>query len=153
MSNKLDRFTERCRRVLTLAQEEAERLNHDYIGTEHLLLGLVREESGVAGRVLRTLNVQPTQVVERVERITGPGRRTPFSKIDLLQSTRRAIELAVDEARHMGDYYIGTEHLLLGLIRQKREVAIDILNQLGVSADHIRREIARVRRSRDEPDS
>lgn len=153
MSDKLDRFTKRCRRVLTLAQEEAERLNHDYIGTEHLLLGLVREESGVAGRVLRTLNVQPAQVVEGVERIIGPGRRTPFSKIDLPQPTRRVIELAVDEARRMGDHYIDTEHLLLGLIRQKREVAMDVLNQLGVSADQIRGEIARVRRPRDEPDS
>ncbi|HEY4687963.1 MAG TPA: ATP-dependent Clp protease ATP-binding subunit [Anaerolineae bacterium] len=143
MSNKLDRFTQRARRVLTFAQEEAERLNHNYIGTEHLLLGLMREESGVAGRVLRSLNVQPGQVMEMVERITGPGRRTPFSKIDLTPRTKRVIELAVEEARRMGHHYIGTEHLLLGLVRQGDGVAMDILRQLGVTPEHIRREMAK----------
>ncbi|MGH2594329.1 MAG: ATP-dependent Clp protease ATP-binding subunit [Anaerolineae bacterium] len=143
MSNKLDRFTQRARRVLTFAQEEAERLNHNYIGTEHLLLGLMREESGVAGRVLRTLNVQPIQISEMVERITGPGRRTPFSKIDLTPRTKRVIELAVEEARRMGHHYIGTEHLLLGLVRQGDGVAMDILRQLGVTPEHIRREMAK----------
>ena len=143
MSNKLDRFTQRARRVLTFAQEEAERLNHNYIGTEHLLLGLMREESGVAGRVLRTLNVQPTQISGMVERITGPGRRTPFSKIDLTPRTKRVIELAVEEARRMGHHYIGTEHLLLGLVRQGDGVAMDILRQLGVTPEQIRREMAK----------
>jgi len=143
VSNKLDRFTQRARRVLTFAQEEAERLNHNYIGTEHLLLGLMREESGVAGRVLRSLNVQPGQVMEMVERITGPGRRTPFSKIDLTPRTKRVIELAVEEARRMGHHYIGTEHLLLGLVRQGDGVAMDILRQLGVTPEHIRREMAK----------
>ncbi|MGH2593001.1 MAG: Clp protease N-terminal domain-containing protein, partial [Anaerolineae bacterium] len=84
---------------------------------------------------------------------TGPGRRTPFSKIDLPQPTRRVIELAVDEARRMGDHYIDTEHLLLGLVRQGDGMAMDILRQLSVTPEQIRREIARVRRSRDEPDS
>ncbi len=143
MSNKLDRFTQRARRVLTFAQEEAERLNHNYIGTEHLLLGLMREESGIAGRVLRTLNVQPPQIIEMVERITGPGRRTPFSKIDLTPRTKRVIELAVEEARRMGHHYIGTEHLLLGLVRQGDGVAMDILRQLGVTPEQIRREMAK----------
>jgi len=143
VTNKLDRFTQRARRVLTFAQEEAERLNHNYIGTEHLLLGLMREESGVAGRVLRSLNVQPAQVIELVERITGPGRRTPFSKIDLTPRTKRVIELAVEEARRMGHHYIGTEHLLLGLIRQGDGVAMDILRQLSISPDAIRREMAK----------
>jgi ATP-dependent Clp protease ATP-binding subunit ClpC len=140
MANKLDRFTQRARRVLAFAQEEAERLNHSYIGTEHLLLGLMREESGIAGKVLRDLNVNPERVTELVERITGPGRRTPFSKIDLTPRTKRVIELAVDEARRLGQHYIGTEHLLLGLIRQGDGVAIDILRQLGVSPEQIRRE-------------
>ncbi len=143
MSNKLDRFTQRARRVLTYAQEEAERLSHNYIGTEHLLLGLMREESGVAGRVLRALNVQPNQVIELVERITGPGRRTPFSKIDLTPRTKRVIELAVEEARRMGHHYIGTEHLLLGLVRQGDGVAMDILRQMGVTPEQIRREMAK----------
>ncbi len=143
MANKLDRFTQRARRVLAYAQEEAERLNHSYIGTEHLLLGLLREESGIAGKVLRELNVQFDRVTELVERITGPGRRTPFSKIDLTPRTKRVIELAVDEARRLGQHYIGTEHLLLGLIRQGDGVAIDILRQLGVNSDQIRRETMR----------
>jgi ATP-dependent Clp protease ATP-binding subunit ClpC len=143
MANKLDRFTQRARRVLAYAQEEAERLNHSYIGTEHLLLGLLREESGIAGKVLRDLNVQPERVTELVERITGPGRRTPFSKIDLTPRTKRVIELAVDEARRLGQHYIGTEHLLLGLIRQGDGVAIDILRQLGVSTEQVRREVLR----------
>ena len=140
MANKLDRFTQRARRVLAFAQEEAERLNHSYIGTEHLLLGLLREETGVAGKVLRELNVNPERVTELVERITGPGRRTPFSKIDLTPRTKRVIELAVDEARRLGQHYIGTEHLLLGLVRQGDGVAIDILRQMDVSPEQIRRE-------------
>jgi len=140
MANKLDRFTQRARRVLAFAQEEAERLNHSYIGTEHLLLGLLREETGVAGKVLRDLNVSSERVTELVERITGPGRRTPFSKIDLTPRTKRVIELAVEEARRLGQHYIGTEHLLLGLIRQGDGVAIDILRQLSVSPEAIRRE-------------
>jgi ATP-dependent Clp protease ATP-binding subunit ClpC len=143
MANKLDRFTQRARRVLAYAQEEAERLNHSYIGTEHLLLGLLREESGIAGKVLRDLNVQYERVTELVERITGPGRRTPFSQIDLTPRTKRVIELAVDEARRLGQHYIGTEHLLLGLIRQGDGVAIDILRQLGMNPDQIRRETMR----------
>ena len=140
MANKLDRFTQRARRVLAFAQEEAERLNHSYIGTEHLLLGLLREETGVAGKVLRDLNVSSERVTELVERITGPGRRTPFSKIDLTPRTKRVIELAVEEARRLGQHYIGTEHLLLGLVRQGDGVAIDILRQLSVSPEAIRRE-------------
>ncbi|CAG0928830.1 adenosinetriphosphatase [Thermoflexales bacterium] len=143
MANKLDRFTQRARRVLAYAQEEAERLNHSYIGTEHLLLGLLREESGIAGKVLRELNVNFERVTELVERITGPGRRTPFSKIDLTPRTKRVIELAVDEARRLGQHYIGTEHLLLGLIRQGDGVAIDILRQLSVNPEQIRRETMR----------
>jgi ATP-dependent Clp protease ATP-binding subunit ClpC len=141
VSSKLDRFTQRARRVLTLAQEEAERLNHNYIGTEHLLLGLMREESGVAGRVLRSLKVDIERVTELVERITGPGRRTPFSRVDLTPRTKRVIELAVEEARRMGHHYIGTEHLLLGLVRQGDGVAIDILRQLSVHPEQIRREM------------
>ena len=143
MSGKLDRFTQRARRVLALAQEEAERMHHNYIGTEHLLLGLMREESGVAGQVLRKLGVQPQRVVDLVERVTGPGRRTPQSKVDLTPRTKRVIELAVEEAHKLGHHYIGTEHLLLGLARQGDGMAIDILRQLGISPEQIRRETTR----------
>ena len=144
MSSKLDRFTQRARRVLALAQEEAERLNHTYIGTEHLLLGMVKEENGIAGQVLRRLGVTPQKVEEMVLRMSGPGRRTPHSKPDLTPRIRRVIELAVDEARRMGHHYIGTEHLLLGLVRLGDGMAVDILKSLGLSLEQIRRETNRM---------
>ncbi len=143
MSDKLDRFTKRARRVLQLAQEEALRLNHNYIGTEHLLLGLVREDNGVAIKVLRELGVDPGQVIRAVERTVGRGDRTPFSKPVLSPRTKRVIELAIDEARLMGHPYIGTEHLLLGLVREGDGVAVSVLKQLGVNLDRVRTQTAR----------
>ncbi len=144
MSDKFDRFTKRARRVLTLAQEEAQRLNHNYIGTEHLLLGLVREENGVAVRVLRDLGVDPKQIRERVERTVGRGQRAMYGKLSLTPRTKRVIELAVDEARRLGHHYIGTEHLLLGLVRAGEGVAVDVLRSLGVGLDKVRSQTARV---------
>ena len=144
MADKFDRFTKRARRVLTLAQEEAQRLNHNYIGTEHLLLGLVREENGVAVRVLRDLGVDPKQIRERVERTVGRGQRAMYGKLSLTPRTKRVIELAVDEARRLGHHYIGTEHLLLGLVRAGEGVAVDVLKGLGVGLDKVRSQTARV---------
>jgi len=144
MADKFDRFTKRARRVLTLAQEEAQRLNHNYIGTEHLLLGLVREENGVAVRVLRDLGVDPKKIRERVERTVGRGQRTMYGKLSLTPRTKRVIELAVDEARRLGHHYIGTEHLLLGLVRAGEGVAVDVLKSLGVGLDKVRSQTARV---------
>jgi ATP-dependent Clp protease ATP-binding subunit ClpC len=144
MADKFDRFTKRARRVLSLAQEEAQRLNHNYIGTEHLLLGLVREENGVAVRVLRELGVDPRQIRERVERTVGRGQRALYGKLSLTPRTKRVIELAVDEARRLGHHYIGTEHLLLGLVREGEGVAVDVLKGLGVSLDKVRSQTARV---------
>jgi ATP-dependent Clp protease ATP-binding subunit ClpC len=144
MADKFDRFTKRARRVLSLAQEEAQRLNHNYIGTEHLLLGLVREENGVAVRVLRELGVDPRQIRERVERTVGRGQRALYGKLSLTPRTKRVIELAVDEARRLGHHYIGTEHLLLGLVREGEGVAVDVLQGLGVSLDKVRSQTARV---------
>ena len=143
MSDKLDRFTTRARRVLTLAQEEALRLNHNYIGTEHLLLGLVREENGVAVKVLRELGVEPSQVIRAVERTVGRGERAPFGKPTLAPRTKRVIELAVDEARLMGHHYIGTEHLLLGLVREGEGIAVNVLRGLGINLDRVRTQTAR----------
>ena len=143
MSDKLDRFTKRARRVLTLAQEEALRLNHNYIGTEHLLLGLVREENGVAVKVLRELGVDPGQVIRAVERTVGRGERAPFGKPTLAPRTKRGIELAVDEARLMGHHYIGTEHLLLGLVREGEGIAVNVLRGLGINLDRVRTQTAR----------
>jgi len=143
VASKLERFTQKARKVLTLAQEEAERMSHNYIGTEHLLLGLLREESGVAAQVLRRLGVQPQRLSDMIQRITGTGRRTSQSKLDLTPRTKRVIELAVEEAHKLGHHYIGTEHLLLGLARQGDGVGIDILRQMGISPEQIRRETTR----------
>jgi len=142
--NKMERFTQRARRVLSLAQEEAERLRHNYIGTEHLLLGLMREEGGVAGRVLRDLGLEQRRVEELVEELTRATARTTTTALDLSPGTKRVLELAVDEARRMGHHYIGTEHLLLGLVRQSEGVAIDVLKRLGVSPEEVRRQTRRV---------
>lgn len=143
MTDKLDRFTKRARRVLTLAQEEAERLHHGYIGTEHLLLGLMREDKGMASKVLKDLGVKPKRVQQIVERISGPSRQDSFGRIYLTSRTKRVIELAFDEARRLGHHYIGTEHLLLGLVRQGDGVAIDVLRSMGVSLDKVRTETTR----------
>jgi ATP-dependent Clp protease ATP-binding subunit ClpC len=143
-SKNWERFTQRARRVLSLAQEEAERLNHSYIGSEHVLIGLLREEGGVAGRVLRELGLEASRVQAMVERMSGMGTRTPFTKIELSPSTKRVLELAVEEARRMGQHYISTEHLLLGLARQNEGVAMDVLKKFGVSAEQIRRQTRRM---------
>ncbi|MGA2112297.1 MAG: ATP-dependent Clp protease ATP-binding subunit [Anaerolineales bacterium] len=143
MADNLERFTQRARRVLSLAHQEAERLHHAEIGTEHLLLGLIREEGGVAGRVLRELGLEPDRVQEMVERISPPGRGEP-DHIDLSSGTEQVLQLAIDEARRLGHHYIGTEHLLLGLVRQNEGTAIDVLRRLGVSPEQIRRQTRRV---------
>ncbi len=139
----MERFTQRARRVLSLAHQEAERMRHNYIGTEHLLLGLIREEGGVAGRVLRELGLEVDRVQEIVERMTGTGQYRG-GKLDLSPGTQQVLEYAVDEARRMGHHYIGTEHLLLGLVRHGEGVAIDVLRKLGVTAEQIRRQTRRV---------
>ncbi|MEL6308367.1 MAG: ATP-dependent Clp protease ATP-binding subunit [Chloroflexota bacterium] len=144
MPNKMERFTQRARRVLSLAQEEAERLQHGQIGTEHLLLGLMREEGGVAGRVLRDLGMEQRRVEELVNRLTDSGNRTTGGSLDLSPGTKKVLELAVDEARRMGHHYIGTEHLLLGLVRQQDGIAIEVLRRLGISPEEVRRQTRRV---------
>ena len=141
--DKFDRFTKRARRVLALAQEEALRLNHNYIGTEHLLLGLMKEENGVAVKILRELGVEPEQIIRAVERTVGRGERRPLGKPTLAPRTKRVIELAVDEARLMGHHYIGTEHLLLGLIREGEGIAVNILRSFGISLERVRSQTAR----------
>ena len=143
-SKNWERFTQRARRVLSLAQEEAERLNHSYIGSEHVLIGLIREDGGVAGRVLRELGLEEQRLQAMVERLSGVGTRTPFTKIELSPSTKRILELAVDEARRMGQHYISTEHLLLGMVRQNEGVAMDVLRKFGISAEQVRRQTRRM---------
>ena len=144
MADRFDKFTERARRVLTLAQEEALRFNHNYIGTEHLLLGLVREGEGVAAKVLANLGVELNKVRSAVEFIIGRGDRAVMGEIGLTPRAKKVIELAVDEARRLGHHYIGTEHLLLGLVREGEGIAAGVLESLGVSLDKVRAEVTRI---------
>ncbi|HSJ52677.1 MAG TPA: ATP-dependent Clp protease ATP-binding subunit [Anaerolineae bacterium] len=144
MAENLDRFTKRARRVLTVAGDEARKLNHRFIGTEHILLGLVAEEGGVAMRVLRELNISGEQVRNAVERTVGRGTRPTFTQPTLTPRTKRVIELAVDEARRRGHHYIGTEHLLLGLVREGEGVAVDVLRRLGAPPEAIQDQVDRI---------
>lgn len=143
MADNMGRFTQRARRVLSLAHEEAEKLHHNYIGTEHLLLGLIREEGGVAGRVLRELGLDPVRVKEVVERLTGVGRHKG-GRVELAPGTERVLQIAIEEATKMGRHYIGTEHLLLGLVHQDEGVGIDVLKRLGVTSEQVRRQTRRI---------
>ncbi|MGN6757359.1 MAG: ATP-dependent Clp protease ATP-binding subunit, partial [Thermomicrobiales bacterium] len=144
MADKFDKFTERARRVLTLAQEEAQRFNHNYIGTEHLLLGLVREGDGIAARVLNNLGVQLPKVRSAVEFIIGRGETMIMGEIGLTPRAKKVIELAVDEARRLNHHYIGTEHLLLGLVREGEGIAAGVLESLGVSLEKLRAQVIQV---------
>ncbi len=145
MASRFEKFSERARRVLSLSQEEALRFNHNYIGTEHILLGLVRETEGVAARVLSNLGIELTKVRSAVEFIIGRGEK-PVSgeNIGLTPRAKRVIELAVDEARRMSHHYIGTEHLLIGLMREGEGVAAGVLESLGVTLDKVRAETQRL---------
>ncbi|GMU40275.1 MAG: ATP-dependent Clp protease ATP-binding protein [Chloroflexota bacterium] len=144
MADRFDKFTERARRVLTLAQEEAQRFNHNYIGTEHLLLGLVREGDGVAAKVLANLGVELNKVRSAVEFIIGRGDRQSSGEIGLTPRAKKVIELAVDEARRLQHSYIGTEHLLLGLVREGEGIAAGVLESLGVNLERVRAETQRI---------
>ncbi len=139
----MDRFTQRARRVLSLAHQEAERARQNNIGTEHLLLGLMNEDGGVAGRVLRELGMQTERVREVVERVSAGSRSLFTGKIDLAPDTQQVLEYAVEEARQLGHHYIGTEHILLGLVRVEGK-AMEVLRRLGVTPDQIRRQTRRV---------
>ena len=140
MPSRFEKFSERARRVLSLAQEEAQRFNHNYIGTEHILLGLVRETEGVAARVLLNLNIELVKVRSAVEFIIGRGERPTPGEIGLTPRAKKVIELAVDEARRLNHHYIGTEHLLIGLMREGEGVAAGVLESLGVGLEKVREE-------------
>ena len=144
MGSRFEKFSERARRVLSLAQEEAQRFNHNYIGTEHILLGLVRETEGVAARVLANLSVDLNKVRSAVEFIIGRGERPAQGEIGLTPRAKKVVELAVDEARRMNHTYIGTEHLLIGLLREGEGVAAGVLESLAVTLDKVRSETQRI---------
>jgi len=144
MSGALDRLTKKARRVLTNAQEEAERLRHDYIGTEHLLLGLVYDEDSVSVQILKNMGISPDHVRHAVERTIGRGNRSyMFTKQTLSPQTKRVIEMAFDEARRLGHSYISTEHLLLALLRDSQGTASGILRVLGVDFEEMRTQAER----------
>jgi ATP-dependent Clp protease ATP-binding subunit ClpC len=139
----MERFTQRARRVLSLAHQEAERMHHNYIGTEHLLIGLMKEDGGVAGQVLSDLGLELERLQEIVERMTGMGRYR-VSRPELSPGTQKVLELAVEEARKLNHPYIGVEHLLLALVQYGEGIAIDALQKLGVTSEQIRRQTKRV---------
>jgi ATP-dependent Clp protease ATP-binding subunit ClpC len=143
--DRFDKFTERARKVLSLAQEEAQRFQHNWIGTEHLLLGLVREREGVAAQVLLNLGVELQAIRDAVEFIIGRRDRiVVLGQIGLTPRSKKVIELAVDEARSLNHHYIGTEHLLLGLLREGEGIGAGILESLGVTLEKARRETIRI---------
>jgi hypothetical protein len=142
--DRFDKFTERARKVLSLAQEEAQRFSHNYIGTEHLLLGLVREGDGVAAKVLSNLGVELNTVRRQVETIIGRGDRIVLGEVGLTPRAKKVVELAVDEARRLNHHYIGTEHLLLGLVREGEGIAAGVLESLGVNLEKVRTQTIQV---------
>ena len=144
MASRFEKFSERARRVLSLAQEEATQFNHNYIGTEHILLGLIRESEGVAAKVLTNLKADTQKIRSAVEFIIGKGDKPTSGEIGLTPRAKKVIELAVDEARKQGHHYIGTEHLLIGLMREGDGIGSNVLESLDLSLDNIREETQNV---------
>ena len=144
MASRFEKFSERARRVLSLAQEEATKFNHDYIGTEHILLGLIRESEGVAAKVLNNLKVDMEKIKSALEFIIGKGEKPTTGEIGLTPRAKKVIELAVDEARKQNHHYIGTEHLLIGLMREGGGYGSNALESLDLSLDKIREETQNV---------
>ena len=136
-----ERFTDRARRVVVLAQEEARMLNHNYIGTEHILLGLIHEGEGVAARALGSLGVSQEAVRRQVEEIIGQGEQAPVGHIPFTPRAKKVLELALREALQLGHNYIGTEHILLGLIREGEGVAAQVLIKLGADLNRVRQQV------------
>ncbi|MDD5634273.1 MAG: Clp protease N-terminal domain-containing protein, partial [Candidatus Omnitrophica bacterium] len=137
-----NRFTERARKVILLAKEEAKRLNHDYIGTEHILLGLVKEGEGVAAAVLTSLGLEFDNVRAAIEKLVQPGpEKAAANDIPFTPRAKKVIELAMDEARNLGHNYIRTEHLLLWLIREGYGVASQVLINEGMDLKTVRDEV------------
>jgi ATP-dependent Clp protease ATP-binding subunit ClpC len=133
-----ERFTERARQVVVLAQDEARALRHNYIGTEHILLGLLREEEGLAARILESLEITVEGVRDQVARIVGSGDVPASGMIPFTPRAKRVLEFSLREALSLGHNYIGTEHLLLGLVRENQGVAIQILRDFDADAEKVR---------------
>ena len=136
-----ERFTDRARRVVVLAQEEARLLNHNYIGTEHILLGLIHEGEGVAAKALESLGISLEAVRAQVEEIIGHGGQAPSGHIPFTPRAKKVLELSLREALQLGHNYIGTEHILLGLIREGEGVAAQVLVKLGADLSRVRQQV------------
>src|SRR6478736_4361216 len=141
-----ERFTDRARRVVVLAQEEARMVNHNYIGTEHILLGLARESEGVAARALESLGISLEAVRQQVEEIIGWGQEAPSGHIPFTPRAKKVLELSLREAQQLGHNYIGTEHILLGLIREGSGVAAQVLVKLGADLNRVRQQVVQLLR-------
>ena len=139
-----ERFTDRARRVVVLAQEESRRLDHNFIGTEHILLGLIQEGEGVAAQALGALGIRLEAVRARVEEIVGRGDSTPSGHIPFTPRAKKVLELSLREALQFGHNYIGTEHLLLGLIREGEGVAATVLVGLGADLESVRQKVVQL---------
>ena len=136
-----ERFTDRARRVVVLAQEEARMLSHNYIGTEHILLGLIHEGEGVAAKALESLDISLEAVRAQVEEIIGQGQQAPSGHIPFTPRAKKVLELSLREALQLGHNYIGTEHILLGLIREGEGVAAQVLVKLGADLNRVRQQV------------
>jgi ATP-dependent Clp protease ATP-binding subunit ClpA len=151
-----ERFTDGARRVVVMAQEEARMLNHNYIGTEHILVGLVRDDDGVAGEGLESLGISVEAVRQQVEEIVGKGEQAPSGHVPFTPRAKKVLELSLREALQLGHDYIGTGHILLGLIREGDGVAAQVLVRLGADLNQMRQQvIQRLHRfpGEDEPES
>src|SRR5205823_1345071 len=137
-----DRFTDRARKVMGLARQEAQRFNHDYIGTEHILLGLVQEGSGVAASVLKNLDIDLKKIRQEVEKLVSTGTTmVTMGQLPFTPRAKKVLELSLEEASNLGHTYIGTEHLLLGLIRESEGIAAQVLRNLKVKVEDVREEV------------
>jgi ATP-dependent Clp protease ATP-binding subunit ClpC len=136
-----ERFTDRARKVMQLANQEAQRFNHEYIGTEHILLGLVKEGSGVAANVLKNLDIDPEGVQREVTKLVQPGSSAKTGKLPQTPRAKTVIEHSIEEARNPNHNYVGTEHLLLGLLREQEGVAAQVLMNLGLKLEDVRQAV------------
>ncbi len=139
-----EQFTEKAIRVIMLAQEESRRLGYNHIGTEHILLGLIGEDTGVAGKVLKAQGINLANARTEVEKITGKGSDTPQVEMPFTPGARRVLELSLEQARKLGHNYIGTEHLLLGLVQVKEDAGVKVLENLGVDLSVLKPQVIKM---------
>jgi ATP-dependent Clp protease ATP-binding subunit ClpC len=147
-----DKFTDRARKVIALARQEAERLNNDYIGTEHVLMGLIKEGSGVAANILENLNIDPDKVLFEIEKVVQPGTNmVTMGQLPFTPRTKKMLEYSLEEMRNLGHNYIGTEHLLLGLIRENDSEAAQVMLSMGIELDKVRKEVLKILGAESDP--